>query len=119
MAMVDVWAAADVGLVLPSAEEAEAEPSVCPRCGQRTRLRVAVEAEESEAEPPLPLAEDEAEKQRIIAALKQTNWVVSGPRGAAGLLGMNHQKLVYRMEKYGIRRSKKGRGLADEEAEAE
>ncbi len=118
MAMADVRSAADVGLVLPSsAEEDEAEPPVCPRCGQRTRLRVAAEAEESEAEPPL--AEAEAEKQRIIAALQQTNWVVSGQRGAAGLLGMNHQKLVYRMEKYGIRRPKKGRGLADEEAEAE
>ena len=117
MAMADVWAAADVGLVLPSAEEAEDEPPVCPSCGQHTRLLVA--AEEPEAEPPLPLAEDEAEKQRIIAALKQTNWVVSGPRGAAHLLGMNHQKLVYRMEKYGIQRPKKGRGLADEEAEAE
>ena len=117
MAMADVWAAADVGLVLPLAEEAEDEPLVCPRCGQRTRLRVAAEAEESEAEPPL--AEDEAEKQRIIAVLKQTNWVVSGPRGAARLLGMNHQKLVYRMEKYGIQRPNKGPRTADGEAEAE
>ena len=106
-----------MGLVLPLAEEAEDEPLVCPRCGQRTRLLVAAEAEESEAEPPLAEAEDE--KQRIIAALQQTNWVVSGERGAARLLGMNHQKLVYRMEKYGIRRPKKGRGPADGEAETE
>ena len=117
MEMADVGSAADVGLVLPSAKEDEAEPPVCPRCGQRTQLLVAAEAEEPEAEPPL--AEDEAEKQRIIAALEQTNWVVSGPRGAARLLGMNHQKLVYRMEKYGIQRPKKGRGPADGEAEAD
>lgn len=93
LAMADVWAAADVGLVLPSsAEEDEAEP-----------LRTA----------------DEADKQRIMAVLKQTNWVVSGQRGAARLLGMNHQQLVYRMEKYGIQRPKKGRGPADGAAAAE
>ena len=91
MEMADVWSAEDVGLVLPSADE------------------------EPEAEPPL--AEDE--KQRILATLKQTNWVVSGERGAARLLGMNHQQLVYRMEKYGIQRPKKGRGPAAGEAEAE
>ena len=93
LAMAEVWAAADVGLVLPSS------------------------AEEAEAEPPRTAAE--ADKQRIMAALKQTNWVVSGQRGAARLLGMNHQQLVYRMEKYGIQRPKKGREPADGAAAAE
>ncbi|MYB72238.1 MAG: sigma-54-dependent Fis family transcriptional regulator [Gemmatimonadetes bacterium] len=100
MAMADVWAAADVGLVLPSSEEDE--PPVCPRCGQHTRRRVA--AEEAEAGPPLTAAE--AEKPRIIAALQQTNWVVSGERGAAHLLGMSAKTLAYRMHKYGIQRPK-------------
>ena len=104
MAMADVWAATDVGLVLPSAGEPDAEPTVCPRCGQRTRLLVGAEAEEPEAEPPL--TEAEAEKQRIIAALQQTNWVVSGERGAAHFLGMSAKTLAYRMHKYGIQRPK-------------
>ncbi len=118
LAMAEVWAAADVGLVLPSsASAAEAEPPACPRCGQHTRRLVAAEAEEDEAEPPLTA--DEAEKQRIMAALQQTNWVVSGKRGAARLLGMNHQQLVYRMEKYGIQRPKKGRGSAEGAAATE
>ncbi|MYA21666.1 MAG: hypothetical protein F4Z30_02245, partial [Gemmatimonadetes bacterium] len=102
MEMTDVWAAADVGLILPSAGEPDAEPPVCPRCGQPTRLLVAAEAEEPKAEPPLTAGGDE--QQRIIAVLKQTNWVVSGQRGAARLLGMSAKTLAYRMRKYGIQR---------------
>ncbi|MYB71768.1 MAG: hypothetical protein F4X75_25115 [Gemmatimonadetes bacterium] len=40
----------------------------------------------------------------MIAALEQTNWIVSGERGAAHLLGMSHKALRYRMSKYGIQR---------------
>ena len=49
----------------------------------------------------------EAEKQRILAALQATNWIIYGERGAAHLLGMNPEKLRYRMQKYGLRRPKK------------
>ena len=87
MAMADVLAAADVGLVLPLV----AEP-------------VAVAVEEQDE---LPLAEGGDEPQRIIAALQQTNWIVSGERGAARLLGLTEQTLRYRMRKYGIQRPKK------------
>lgn len=65
---------------------------------------VAPEAEEQDEEPSL--AEGEDEKQHIIAALRRTNWIVSGDRGAAHLLGMSHQTLRYRMGKYGIKRPK-------------
>ena len=66
---------------------------------------VAPEAEARDQEPLLVEGGDE--KQRIIAALQQTNWIVSGPRGAARLLGMTEQTLRYRMRKYGIQRPKK------------
>ena len=59
-----------------------------------------------ESQEELPLAESEEEKQRIVAALRRTNWVVSGKRGAHRLLGMSHQTLRYRMRKYGIQRPK-------------
>ena len=87
MEMADVWSAADVGLVLPSSDEPVAS---------------AVE----EQDKPL-LAEGDDEKQRIITALRKTNWVVSGERGAAHLLGMTDQTLRYRMRKHGIQRTKK------------
>ena len=53
-----------------------------------------------------PLDEDEDEPQRMIAALRKTNWIVAGPRGAAHLLGMSDRMLQYRMRKYGIQRPK-------------
>ena len=51
-------------------------------------------------------AEEEDEKQRIVAALQATNWRIYGPRGAARLLGMGPEKLRYRMRKYGLQRPK-------------
>ena len=53
-----------------------------------------------------PMAAGADEKQRIVAALEKTNWMVSGDRGAARLLGMSAQTLRYRMGKYGVERPK-------------
>ena len=47
------------------------------------------------------------EKQQLVAALQATNWMIYGERGAAHLLGMNPERLRYRMQKYGLRRPKK------------
>src|SRR2546429_3841729 len=46
----------------------------------------------------------EAERQHILRALKQTQWRIGGPRGAAVLLGMKRPTLQARMRKLGIRR---------------
>ena len=67
-------------------------------------LPVAQEAENKNEKRPMAAGADE--KQRIVAALEKTNWMVSGDRGAARLLGMTAQTLRYRMSKYGIQRSK-------------
>lgn len=61
-------------------------------------------AAEGEAQEEPPLAEGADEKQHIIEALRKTNWIVSGQRGAAHVLGMSHKTLQYRMSKYGIQR---------------
>jgi formate hydrogenlyase transcriptional activator len=47
---------------------------------------------------------EEAERQHIQRALRQTEWRISGPRGAAALLGMKRTTLQARMRKLGIRR---------------
>jgi formate hydrogenlyase transcriptional activator len=47
---------------------------------------------------------EEAERQHILRALKQTQWRIAGPRGAALLLGMKRTTLQARMRKLGIRR---------------
>jgi formate hydrogenlyase transcriptional activator len=46
----------------------------------------------------------EAEREHILATLKATGWLVSGPRGAAARLGMNRSTLQFRMRKLGILR---------------
>jgi DNA-binding NtrC family response regulator len=48
---------------------------------------------------------EEVERKHILATLKQTEWVVSGPRGAAARLGLNRSTLYFRMKKLGISRS--------------
>jgi formate hydrogenlyase transcriptional activator len=47
---------------------------------------------------------EEAERQHILRALKQTHWRIAGPKGAALLLGMKRTTLQARMRKLGIRR---------------
>jgi formate hydrogenlyase transcriptional activator len=44
----------------------------------------------------------ETERQQILQALKQSNWVVAGPHGAAARLGMNRSTLQVRIRKLGI-----------------
>jgi formate hydrogenlyase transcriptional activator len=48
---------------------------------------------------------EETERQQVLQALKQCNWVVAGPSGAAALLGINRSTLQVRIRKLGISRS--------------
>jgi formate hydrogenlyase transcriptional activator len=49
-----------------------------------------------------PQTMEEAERAHILAALKETKWVVGGPNGAAARLGMNRSTVLFRMKKLGI-----------------
>ena len=44
------------------------------------------------------------EREHIVRALKQSNWVIGGPHGAAVSLGMKRTTLQSRMQKLGIER---------------
>ena len=46
----------------------------------------------------------EIEREQILNALQQSDWVVAGPHGAAARLGMNRSTLQVRMRKLGISR---------------
>ena len=46
----------------------------------------------------------EMERRHILHVLNQTNWVFSGPNGAAARLGMKRPTLQFRMRKLGISR---------------
>src|SRR5262249_10973369 len=56
------------------------------------------------ARPPAPRAEtyDDALRQHIIEVLRETNGIVSGPRGAAVRLGLKRPTLLSKMQKLGI-----------------
>jgi formate hydrogenlyase transcriptional activator len=47
---------------------------------------------------------DDVEREHIVEVLKQTNWKVSGEKGAAKILGLNATTLEARMKKLGIKR---------------
>jgi formate hydrogenlyase transcriptional activator len=47
---------------------------------------------------------EELERSHILQVLQQTRWRVEGPKGAAGILGLNPSTLRSRMQKLGIRR---------------
>jgi len=51
-----------------------------------------------------PRTLEEAERAHILATVKETKWVLSGPNGAARRLGMNRSTLQFRMKKLGILR---------------
>jgi formate hydrogenlyase transcriptional activator len=48
---------------------------------------------------------EEIERKHILTTLKETRWVLSGPRGAATRLGVHRGTLYFRMKKLGIVRS--------------
>ncbi len=62
--------------------------------------------------PPAPAAArriptlQEAERRHILEALDASNWVISGPNGAAASLGLKRSTLQSRMDKLGIRRAR-------------
>jgi formate hydrogenlyase transcriptional activator len=72
------------------------------------RLEVQVPAAERGAGTPKDLATgetlEEVERGHILAALKETRWILAGPRGAAHRLGINRSTLQFRMKKLGIER---------------
>ena len=47
---------------------------------------------------------EQVERELILRALRESNWVVGGTRGAAARLRLNRTGLVYKMKKFGISR---------------
>jgi formate hydrogenlyase transcriptional activator len=61
---------------------------------------------QTENQPPTPAAVTlaDAEREHILGALRETAWVVGGPKGAAARLGMKRSALFWKMKKLGISR---------------
>jgi formate hydrogenlyase transcriptional activator len=55
-----------------------------------------------------PATPEEVSRHQILEALERTGWRVSGPRGAAQLLGLKPTTLEARMKRLGISRPSAG-----------
>ncbi len=47
---------------------------------------------------------EQAEREQILRALRESNWVVGGARGAAARPGLKRTSLAYKMQELGISR---------------
>jgi formate hydrogenlyase transcriptional activator len=47
---------------------------------------------------------EQTEREHVVRALRESNWVVGGARGAAARLGLKRTSLAYKMQKLGISR---------------
>lgn len=70
--------------------------TLCAPVSELTRPR------ENSAGPPITL--EDAEREHIVQALRETQWVLGGSDGAANRLGMPRTTLIYKMRRLGISR---------------
>jgi formate hydrogenlyase transcriptional activator len=54
---------------------------------------------------PRAMTLKDAEREHVLQALAETNWVVGGPKGAAARLGLQRTTLISKMQRLGISRA--------------
>jgi formate hydrogenlyase transcriptional activator len=80
------------------------ERSMIVTVGNTLQLPVEGLERTGEIDSPEAITLDEAEREHIHKTLQQTNWVLSGPTGAAQRLGLKRTTLYWRMKKLGLSR---------------
>jgi formate hydrogenlyase transcriptional activator len=55
-----------------------------------------------QAPTSMPSALEEAEREHVLRAIRESNWVIGGPNGAAARLGVKRTTLAYRIRKLNI-----------------
>lgn len=69
-----------------------------PPLSAQTRMQQSA----AHAGPPAGRTLAEAERVHIVSALRETNWIVGGRKGAAARLGVPRTTLIARMQKLGV-----------------
>jgi formate hydrogenlyase transcriptional activator len=77
--------------------------SAAASASDQSAIPMAIAGAPSVFSTPIATLED-ADRQHILRALRQTNWRIAGPQGAATLLGMKRTTLQARIRKLGIKR---------------
>jgi PAS domain S-box-containing protein len=101
-------------IILATASTLDISPELLPAStspASTKSLIAAAETAGSAGEPLTPapdkpqLSLEIVERDHILGILEQTNWLITGPRGAARVLGLNPSTLRNRMKKLGIKRA--------------
>jgi formate hydrogenlyase transcriptional activator len=74
------------------------------KCSDGSHAREGATSSKSESKGALNDILQETQREQILKALEECNWVVAGPAGAAARLGMKRSTLHLRMQKLGISR---------------
>ena len=93
------------GVVMATGKTLVIEPSLLP--SSQPAMAVAATATMpviTSAHSLTPRALDTVEREHILAALAETNWVIEGDKGAAKILNLHPNTLRSRMKKMGIQR---------------
>lgn len=96
--------------LLPSSQTVRAMPET----RQAASVRATTQSDGQPASPAFVVSPpsatsnslEDVERQHILAALAQTNWVIEGDRGAARMLSLHPNTLRSRLKKMGIQRPK-------------
>jgi len=72
-----------------------------------SELKQAVDGLDASSQTTAPKAVSlkDAERDHIVQALADTNWVIGGPKGAAARLGLQRTTLISKMQRLGISRA--------------
>jgi formate hydrogenlyase transcriptional activator len=89
-------------VILAPGSVLELDADLAPQSSERSAPSL-FGAPSSEAVVPLPSLE-QVEREHILSALRATNGIVEGPRGAAHILKIHPNTLRSRMDKLGIKR---------------
>jgi formate hydrogenlyase transcriptional activator len=75
-------------------------------CAPLTELRQSAGADAADQSAvPRAMTLKDAEREHILKALAETNWVIGGPKGAAARIGLQRTTLVSKMQRLGIARA--------------
>jgi PAS domain S-box-containing protein len=103
------------GVILTTGSTLEIDPDLLPTPAAATSPEEPPTVEDARDNSSLAVTQpapgqtqrrlEEVERDYIRAILEQTNWLITGPRGAAKVLGLNPSTLRNRMKKLGLVRS--------------
>ena len=101
-------------VILATGPTLDIAPDLLPAPGRAESEGPRVESGNEEPSAPLsaplpsagsPATLEAVERDHILSVLRQTNWLITGPRGAAKVLGLHPSTLRNRIKKLGITRS--------------